>query len=175
MRKKQMATIDKYGSGFELPPEGKHAATLIRFVDLGEQPGKFGSQRQADLAFEIAGEITAEGRPLLAFMRVFNLSARSKKFRETIQALTNLRDIARVDTRSLLGLSCTLDITHVTSDDGKTFANLEVLPLRGDKPPVPVSDTSISRCTPTTSARAILRKSRNACAKRSWRRQRTRN
>ena len=83
-----MALMRDYGGDFELPPEGRHVACLVRFVDLGLQPGKFGSSRNAELAFEIDGETTADGRPMLAFKRIFNLSNRSKNFREIVRALS---------------------------------------------------------------------------------------
>jgi hypothetical protein len=109
---------------FELPPEGKHTGILVRFVDIGVQTGKFGSSRQADLAFELVG--TGElNKPVLAYKRVFNLSSRSKNFREVVRALTGLHDIGQVDTRDLLGKACEIEIEHITTEEGNTYANLE--------------------------------------------------
>ena len=93
-----MALMRDYGGDFELPPEGRHIACLVRFVDIGLQPGKFGASRNAELAFEIDGETTADGRPMLAFKRIFNLSNRSKNFREIVRALSNMHDISGVNT-----------------------------------------------------------------------------
>lgn len=90
-----MALMRDYGGDFELPPEGRHVACLVRFVDIGLQPGKFGASRNAELAFEIDGETTADGWPMLAFKRIFNLSSRSKNFREIVRALSNTHDIFR--------------------------------------------------------------------------------
>ena len=89
-----LALITEYGSDFELPPEGRHTAALVRFVDTGLQSGKFGSSRNAELAFEIDGMTTADGQPMLAFKRIFNLSNRSKNFREVVRALSNMHDIS---------------------------------------------------------------------------------
>jgi hypothetical protein len=135
-----MAKLNELGGDFQLPREGKHPGTLVEFVDLGSQPGKFGASRQADAAFELIGETTAEGKPMLCFKRIFNLSPRSKNFRELVRSLTGLHSIADVDTRDLLGKSCELVIEHVVTEDGSTFANVECRPLRGGKDaPEPVS------------------------------------
>ncbi|MGC2221499.1 MAG: hypothetical protein WA624_03565 [Methylocella sp.] len=137
-----MALITEYGGDFELPPEGRHTACLVRFVDIGLQPNSFGSRsRNADLAFEIEDEMTADGRPVLAFKRLFNLSNRSKNFREVVRALSNMHDISGVNTRDLVGKWCEAVIEHVTKDDGSVFANVECRALKG-KPPAhaPVSD-----------------------------------
>jgi hypothetical protein len=128
-----MAKLNELGGDFELPPEGKHPGTSVEFVDLGLQPGKFGPSRQADATFELIGETTADGKPMLAFKRVFNLSPRSKNFRDMVRSLTGLHNIADVDTRDLLGKSCELVIEHVLTEDGSTFANVECRPWRGSK------------------------------------------
>jgi hypothetical protein len=126
---------------FELPPEGRHTGVLVRFVDIGVQTGKFGSSRQADLAFELAG--TGElNKPILAFKRVFNLSSRSKNFREVVRALTGLHDIGQVDTRDLLGKACEIEIEYVTNEEGNTYANVECKALKSRKP-VPDPETEI--------------------------------
>jgi hypothetical protein len=132
-----MALITEYGSDFELPPEGRHVAALVRFVDTGLQPGKFGASRQAELAFEIDGTTTADGLPMLAFKRIFNLSNRSKNFREVVRALSNMHDISGVDTKDLIGKHCEIVVEHVTTEDGSEFANVECKPLKGKAPSVP--------------------------------------
>jgi hypothetical protein len=128
-----MAKLNELGGDHELPPEGKCPGTLIEFVDLGSQPGKFGASRQADATFVLIGETTADGKPMRAFKRIFNLSPRSKNFRDMVRALTGLHNIADVDTRELLGKSCELVIEHVVTEDGSTFANVECRPWRGGK------------------------------------------
>jgi hypothetical protein len=129
-----MALMSEYGGDFELPREGRHVAALVRFVDIGLQPGKFGASRQADLAFEIGGITTADMQPLLAFKRIFNLSNRSKNFREVVRALSNMHDISGVNTSDLLGNWCEIVIEHVTTEDGSEFANVECRPLKGKAP-----------------------------------------
>jgi hypothetical protein len=128
--KNQMASISEYGST-ELPPEG-HAlpAVLVGFVDLGLQEGKFGASRQAYLTFELLNEMTADGKPVRAHKRIFNLSAKSRNFRDALRALTGLHDVGSVQARELLGKECALAIEHTTTDTG-TYANIEVKPLRG--------------------------------------------
>jgi hypothetical protein len=129
-----MALITEYGGDFELPPEGRHVAALVRFVDTGLQPGKFGASRQAELAFEIDGMTTADGQPMLAFKRIFNLSNRSRNFRDTVRAISNVHDISGVNTRDLVGKWCEVVIEHVTTEDGSEFANVECRPLKGKAP-----------------------------------------
>src|ERR1700730_14059402 len=100
-----MAKLSEF-KDFELPPEGKFPAALVRLIDIGVQPGKFGSSRQADAAFELIGVGTPEN-PVLAFKRIFNMSPRSKNFRDgVVRPLTGLHDISEVDTRDLLGKAC---------------------------------------------------------------------
>ena len=70
---------------------------------------------------------------MLASKRIFNLSPRSKNFRDAVRALTGLHDIGSVDTRDLLGKSCELVVEHVVTEDGDTFANVECRPWRGGK------------------------------------------
>jgi len=137
-----MALVTEYGSDFELPPEGRHVAALTRFVDLGAQPGKFGVSRQAELAFELEGITTGDGMPMLAFKRIFNLSNRSKNFREIVRALSNMHDISGVNTKDLIGKWCEVAVEHITTEDGSEFANVECRPLKG-KPPkkAPASET----------------------------------
>jgi hypothetical protein len=132
-----MALMSQYGGDFELPPEGRHIAALVRFVDLGAQPGKFGVSRNAELAFELEGEETADGQAMLAFKRIFNLSNRSKNFREIVRALSNQHDISGVNTSELLGKWCEVVIEHATTEDGSEFANVECRPLKGKAPSKP--------------------------------------
>jgi hypothetical protein len=129
-----MALITEYGSDFELPPEGKHVACLVRFVDTGMQPGRFGTSRNAELAFELEGEETADGQTMLAFKRIFNFSNRSKNFREVVRAISNVHDISGVDTKDLVGKWCEIIIEHVTTEDGSEYANVECRPLKGKAP-----------------------------------------
>jgi hypothetical protein len=129
-----MALMTEYGGDFELPPEGRHVAALVRFVDIGLQPGKFGSSRNAELAFEIDGMTTGDGQPMLAFKRIFNLSNRSKNFREVVRALSNMHDISDIDTKDLIGKHCEIVVEHVTTEDGSEFANVECRPLKGKAP-----------------------------------------
>ena len=91
---------------------------------------KFGASRQAHLTFELLDEKTADGKAILAHKRIFNLSARSKNFRDVLRALTGLHDVGTVETHDLLGKECCLAIEHTTTDTG-TYADIEVRPLRG--------------------------------------------
>ena len=140
-----MALMSEYGGDFELPPEGRHVACLVRFVDIGIQPGKFGSSRNAELVFELEGETTSSGHPMLAYKRIFNLSNRSKNFREVVRAVSNLHDISGVNTRDLVGKWCEIVIEHVQTDDGSEYANVECRPLKG-KPPVCAPASALAVC-----------------------------
>jgi hypothetical protein len=128
-----MAKISEYSSDFELPPEGKHPARLIKFIDLGSQPSKFGASRQAQLVFQLIGQTLENGDPMCAFKYVFNLSPRSKNFRDIVRSLTGAHDISTVEVSELIGLPCELSIEHTTNDSGDVFANCEVRPLKNAK------------------------------------------
>jgi hypothetical protein len=138
-----MAQMNEYGGNYELPPEGKHVGCLVRFIDLGIQPGKFGASRQADLAFELGGETTDDGLPMLAFKRIFNLSNRSKNFRETVRAISNTHDISTINTQDLIGKWCFVTISRVTNEDGAEFANVECTPLKGSPPKHPPESETV--------------------------------
>lgn len=138
-----MALMSEYGGDFELPPEGRHVACLVQFVDIGLQPGKFGSSHHAELAFELEGATTKNGDPMLAFKRVFNLSNRSKNFREVVRALSNMHNISDINTYDLIGKWCGVVVTHVTTDDGSSYANVECHPLKGRAPTAPPQSETI--------------------------------
>jgi hypothetical protein len=130
-----MAKISAFDD-FEIPDEGPYTATVTRFIDLGIQTTKFGETRMASICFELADTKQRNGNPMLAFMPIFNFSARSKKFREFVRTLTGLHDIRDVDTRGLVGMPCMVDITHTVTEDGNTFANVAVRrPKPGAKKP----------------------------------------
>lgn len=123
--------MSEYGSD-DLPPEAHAApAVLVGFVDLGIQESKFGPSRQAVLTFELLEEKTSDGKAVLARKQFFNLSVKSKPFREALRALTGLHNVNNIETRELLGRECCLAIEHSVRDSG-TYADIEVKELRGN-------------------------------------------
>jgi hypothetical protein len=71
---------------------------------------------------------------MLAFKRIFNLSNRSKNFREIVRALSNMHDISGVNTKDLVGKWCEIVVEHVTTEDGSEYANVECRPIKGKAP-----------------------------------------
>lgn len=109
---------------FPLAPEGPHTAVLVSWIDRGLQPGKFGARRQVGLKFELPDIETDDGEPMLVFTTVFNLSLRSKSFREMATALMQASDLGNTDVRELVGKTCRITIVHNEGSDGQVFANI---------------------------------------------------
>jgi hypothetical protein len=109
---------------FELAPEGPHTAVLVSWIDRGFQQGKFGARRQAGSRFELVdAEKSGEG-PLVVFHTVFNLSLKSKVFREMATALMGTSDLKGMPVKDMVGKACKVTIVHKETDDGQTFANI---------------------------------------------------
>jgi hypothetical protein len=129
-----MALFSTYGEETNLPEPGRHVGALVKFIDEGNQSTRFGVSRQALLAYELLNQTTKDGKPVLAYQRIFNLSPRSKNLRETVRALSNAHDVSNVDMRDLMGRWCQVIVNHITSDDGVTYANVDVMPLGAKAP-----------------------------------------
>lgn len=116
--------FDDLTSDFEIAPEGPATATLVSWIDRGVQAGKFGSRRQAALRFELPDVETKNDEPCLVFATVFNLSLRSKNFREMAVALMGKDELKGTPLRDMLGKSCKVTIVHRESDGGQVYANI---------------------------------------------------
>ena len=116
--------FDDLASNFEIPPEGPTTAVLVSWIDRGEQQGKFGARRQVGVRFELVDVETEFGEPSLLFLTVFNLSMRSKTFREMAVALLGTADLKGVPLQGMVGKACKVTVIHRETDDGQTFANI---------------------------------------------------
>jgi hypothetical protein len=116
--------FDDLKGDFEMTPEGAHNAVLVSWIDRGLQSEKFGERRQVASRFELPDVETENEEPCLVFHTIFNLSMRSKNFREMAVALMGTSDLHGSSVREMLGKFCKVTIIHRETDDGQTFANI---------------------------------------------------
>lgn len=117
------------GRAYSPAPAGLHNAICINVIDLGMQAGQFGVKPKILLAWELPDCPMDDGRPYVI----------SRQFGATLSKQGNLRPIVDAwrgksltaeearsfDMSKLLGRPCKLLIQHSTSDDGRTFANIQ--------------------------------------------------
>jgi hypothetical protein len=121
--------FDDLASSFEPAPEGLATGILTAFIDRGEQAGKFGPRRQVVLHWLLPDVETESGTPAVVYQTVWNLSMKSKVFRETVAGLMGSEDLHGRSLAELVGRSARLSITH-NEHDGQVFANIaSVKPL----------------------------------------------
>ncbi len=119
---------------FELTPAGTFTAIMYRFIDKGTQKTEFNGEsklrHEVMLTWELCGELMADNRPF-SISKTYSWSMHEKAtLRKDLEAW---RGRAFVDddfegpnafnTKKLLGVPCTLTVTHTTKGD-KTFANV---------------------------------------------------
>lgn len=128
--------FDDLKSAFEPAPEGAHTAVCAAFIDYGEQPSKFGARRQASIHWVLPNVETETGAPCLVFQTIWNVSMRSRTFREVVTGLMGDGPLAGRSLQELVGRAAKLTVVH---NDGasQTYANVaSVKPLRpGTKAP----------------------------------------
>jgi len=145
------------GGNFETTPAGTFIARCYRFIDLGSHEQTFqgeskGLKRLVMVGFELPTELMATGeyagKPFTihkrytwsthekATMRKDLESWRGKKFNDSDFGPGGF------DVRNLLGVPCTLSISH-SEKDGSTYANITGLgpPMRGVPVPEGVNKT----------------------------------
>ncbi len=100
---------------FQLPPEGFHIASLIRFEDKGEQPNRFEegkTQHVVELLFSIAGD----NGPINQYAWVSaSLHEKSRLF-GIVRALLGKKPEGVIDLNDLVGLRCQVEIEHYSSN-----------------------------------------------------------
>jgi hypothetical protein len=80
--------------------------------------------------------MSENGEPCLVFHTIFNLSMRSKSFREMSVALLQRSDLAGLSVRELVGKACRITVIHKETDGGQTFANIASFkPTKPGTPP----------------------------------------
>jgi hypothetical protein len=115
--------FDDLKSSFEVAPEGTHTAVLAAFIDRGEQTTKFGTRRQAILHWILPNVETANDTPCTIYQPVWNLSLRSKTFREVVNGLMGDEPLAGRSLSELVGRAAKLTIVH-NEGESQTYANV---------------------------------------------------
>jgi hypothetical protein len=128
--------FDDLTSSFEPAPEGPATGILTGFIDRGEQTGKFGPRRQAVLQWLLPDVETENGEPCRVFQTIWNLSMRSKAFREAVSGLMGAEPLAGRSLGELVGRAARLTIVHHESETQvyANIASIRALP-RGTKAP----------------------------------------
>jgi hypothetical protein len=150
--------FDDLQSSFEPAPEGSHTAILVSLIDKGEQPGKFGAQRHALLRWVLPNVETETGETCIVFQRIWNLSLRSKAFREVVSGLMGDEPLAGRSLRELVGRPARLTIVH-NETETQTYANVAaVKPLKpGAKAPKTEQDLIYFSLSPDEFSEAALK------------------
>jgi hypothetical protein len=111
---------------------GIHPARLCWVVDLGVQTGPYGDKPKLILAFELPGEIMADGRPAVV-SRTFTASLSPKaSLRQALTALVGpLTTGATVGLKGLVGRPVMVTVAHKPRDDGGVRAFIEAIAAPG--------------------------------------------
>ena len=116
------------GGDFTPIPEGIHHSVCVDLIDLGMQSTEFGDKHKLKLVFE-TGEKMANGNPFTV-SKTFNASLHAKA--KLAEFLTKWRgkpilENETIDLGKLIGASATLVVSHMTSDQGRTFAVIDTI------------------------------------------------
>lgn len=123
-----MELTNKFTSTYVPCPEGVHNAVCVDLIDLGIVDTQWGDKHKLRIVFETEGK-KDDGSPY-TISKSFTASLNPKatlaqflsKWRGKIIAEGETIDLSR-----LIGVSATLVVSHVTNDDGKTFANIDAV------------------------------------------------
>lgn len=114
---------------FKPAPEGLHNAVVVDVIDHGMQESRFGRKHKVEVRWQIE-EINPDNKKPYLVMRRYTLSLNSKAtLRLHVEALRNkkftTKELAGFDLEGIIGLGCQLQIVHTTTDDGRTFGNVQ--------------------------------------------------
>src|SRR5947208_17090787 len=117
------------GGNFRPPPEGLYNAVVVDVVDHGIQQTQFGPKHKVSLRFQL-DEIHPDTGKRFVVARRYTLSLNQKAtLRLHAEALRGKkftkRELAGFDLEQLMGLGCQVQIVHNTTDDGRTFGNVQ--------------------------------------------------
>lgn len=118
--------------------EGTHIGTVVQVLDLGEQVNIFAeednpnkTQRKVYITFEVADERLDDGRPLVIGQELTASLSTKSRLRPTIESLLG-RPLVEADLadatqtlKSILGRSAFVEVEHVTTRKGTTFAKIK--------------------------------------------------
>lgn len=108
------------GSGFKLPDQGTHTATLTSFEDLGHRDDPFNpgeTKHEIRLSFELE-----DGSEQRGWYRV-SLHPKAKLY-EVVTALLGRNPPDTLEMDDLLGLVCELEIEHYVNPQGMTRSKI---------------------------------------------------
>lgn len=127
------------GGSFKPLPPGMHLARCYRIIDLGTQKvewkGAVKLQPKVLVQWEVHGE-DEEGNPLvtdkgdpLSISKTYTLSmGDNSRLRTDLKSWRGrdftVEEMTGFHLRNILDKWCMLTVTHVTGDDGKTYANV---------------------------------------------------
>lgn len=122
----------KQGTAYVPHPEGIHPAVCVDVIDLGLQKQVWqGTERMVNmlrLVFETE-DVLEDGRNATIHKR-FTASVHPKSNLGKFLGKWRGKDVdpgETVDLGKLIGASCTLVISHVTRDDGRTYAQIDAV------------------------------------------------
>jgi len=123
-----MQLTNKPSGDFTPIPEGIHHSVCVDLIDLGMQSTEFGDKHKLKLVFETA-EMMTNGNPFTV-SKTFNASLHAKA--KLAEFLTKWRgkpilENETIDLGKLIGASATLVVTHMTNDQGRTFAVIDTV------------------------------------------------
>ena len=144
MQQSRYAT--KAGPSSEPPPAGTHKAVLVRFIELGMQPGYQGAADEDSvyLTFELPNAKKANGEPFLVG-RYYSIKWGAKANWTKVQSalLGRTPEPGEVVTPDdLIGQGCQIVIVHSKRDDGTVLGKIEsLIPMaQGDEAPMPATN-----------------------------------
>jgi hypothetical protein len=132
---------------FTPAPDGLHQAVLVDVVDLGEKPTEWGPKHKIRLVWELdpstAG--TLEGGRRFTVSKQYTASIHEKgNLRKDLKGWfgrdLNADETKKFDLERLLGRPCTVFVQQAESQDGRVFANVQIISKPGKSPIGPSGD-----------------------------------
>lgn len=145
---------DTGGGSFKLIPAGVHVGRCYRVIDLGTQEETYEGETKLlpklCIYWELHGEddegnplMTDDGNAMVIWQEFTRSLGKKAKLRATLESWRGRPfsddELKGFDVSKLLGAYCMVNITHKTSGQGKTYANVSSLTplpsaLRNAKP-----------------------------------------
>lgn len=126
------------GGRYTPTPEGLWPAVCVDVVDLGMQETPWGPKQKVELYWEIE-ELDPKGVRFTVRTRYTASLNEKANLRRTLEVWRGRKftpaELKGFDLEALIGANCQINVTHKTTDDGKTYANVTaVVPAaRGQK------------------------------------------
>ncbi len=133
MALKPLQATSKGGGDFEIPPEGNHGAYLVAIVDLGTQKVTFAGTAKEQHRLYLCWELT--DCPMSGMKGVNHLIGREFTF--SLHTKSGLADVLgkwrgkayqdgeTLDLHKLFGVPCLVQVSHLESSAGNTYAKFQ--------------------------------------------------